>query len=79
MTRLSLPIILLLLIIPASHAQQANSGVEVYFSPKSGCTEAVVRELNAAKSTALVQAYSFTSAPIAKALVAAWSRPMNGA
>ena len=36
--------------------------------------EAVVRELDAAKATVLVQAYSFTSAPIAKALVNAHKR-----
>jgi phosphatidylserine/phosphatidylglycerophosphate/cardiolipin synthase-like enzyme len=48
--------------------------VEVYFSPRGGCTEAVVRELDAAKESVLVQAYSFTSAPIAKALVQAHNR-----
>ena len=50
------------------------SPIEVYFSPKGGCTEAVVRELRAAKRTVLVQAYSFTSAPIAKALIDAHKR-----
>jgi phosphatidylserine/phosphatidylglycerophosphate/cardiolipin synthase-like enzyme len=48
--------------------------VEVYFSPQGGCTEAVVKELDVAKESVLVQAYSFTSAPIAKALVAAHKR-----
>ena len=71
-------IILIGLSIPACLAQQALAQslpiIEVYFSPKGGCTEAVVRELNAAKSTVLVQAYSFTSAPIAKALVDAHKR-----
>jgi phosphatidylserine/phosphatidylglycerophosphate/cardiolipin synthase-like enzyme len=47
---------------------------EVYFSPKGGCTDAVIRELNKAKSTILVQAYSFTSTPIAKALLDAHKR-----
>jgi phosphatidylserine/phosphatidylglycerophosphate/cardiolipin synthase-like enzyme len=46
----------------------------VYFSPHGGCTEAVVEVLDAAKSEVLVQAYSFTSAPIAKALVNAHKR-----
>jgi hypothetical protein len=46
----------------------------VYFSPCGGCTEAVVEALGRAKSTVLVQAYSFTSAPIAKALVEAHRR-----
>jgi phosphatidylserine/phosphatidylglycerophosphate/cardiolipin synthase-like enzyme len=48
--------------------------IEVYFSPKGGCTEAVVRELNAAKTSVLVQAYSFTSASIAKALLESHKR-----
>ena len=42
---------------------------EVYFSPHGGCTDAIVRELDKAKSTILVQAYTFTSAPSAKALL----------
>ena len=46
----------------------------VYFSPRGGCTEAVVSALGQAKSTVLVQDYSFTSAPIAKALVDAAKR-----
>jgi phosphatidylserine/phosphatidylglycerophosphate/cardiolipin synthase-like enzyme len=48
--------------------------IDVYFSPKGGCTETIVKELDAAKSSVLVQAYSFTSAPIAKALVDAHKR-----
>ena len=48
--------------------------ITVYFSPKGGSTEAVVRELEAAKSMVRVQAYSFTSAPIARALVHAHNR-----
>jgi phosphatidylserine/phosphatidylglycerophosphate/cardiolipin synthase-like enzyme len=47
---------------------------EVYFSPHGGCTDAIVRELNKAKSTILIQAYPFTSAPIAKALLNAHER-----
>jgi len=46
----------------------------VYFSPHGGCTEAVVEALGKAKSTVLVQAYSFTSASIARALVDAHKR-----
>jgi phosphatidylserine/phosphatidylglycerophosphate/cardiolipin synthase-like enzyme len=48
--------------------------LSVCFSPKGGCTEAIVQELDRAKVSILVQAYSFTSAPIAKALVAAHER-----
>lgn len=47
---------------------------KVYFSPKGGATEAVVAALSQAKKSVLVQAYSFTSAPIAAALKAAHDR-----
>ena len=62
--------------IPACLAQDISQTplIEVYFSPKGGCTEAVVRELDAAKTSVLVQAYSFTSTPIAKALLMAHKR-----
>ena len=39
--------------------------IAVYFSPHGGCTDGIVRELDAAKESVLVQAYEFTSAPIA--------------
>jgi hypothetical protein len=48
--------------------------VAVYFSPSGGATDAVVREVNAATQQIRMQAYSFTSAPIAKALVDAHKR-----
>ena len=38
--------------------------VSVYFSPHGGCTEAIVRELGAARKQVLMQAYSFTSARV---------------
>ena len=58
---------------PASQPLNSSSW-QAYFSPTGGCTVAVVKELNSAKSNILVQAYSFTSAPIAKALVDAYKR-----
>jgi phosphatidylserine/phosphatidylglycerophosphate/cardiolipin synthase-like enzyme len=51
-----------------------DATVHAYFSPNGGCTEAIVEALGQAKQTILVQAYSFTSAPIAKALVDAHKR-----
>jgi hypothetical protein len=33
-------------------------GIEVYFSPKGGCTDAVVKALGDAKQTVYVQAYA---------------------
>ncbi len=60
----------------AAQAQlfQSVGTTDVYYSPKGGATAAVVQEIAAAKSEILVQAYSFTSAPIAKALVDARKR-----
>jgi len=56
--------------LPASPQEKpVTCNWEVYFSPHGGCTEAIIKELNKAKNTILVQAYSFTSAPIAKALL----------
>lgn len=46
----------------------------VYFSPKGGCTQAIVDALGQAKQSVLVQAYSFTSYPIAQALIDAEKR-----
>ena len=48
--------------------------MEVFFSPKGGCTEAIIEEISHAKKEILIQAYSFTSAPIAKALLDAHKR-----
>jgi phosphatidylserine/phosphatidylglycerophosphate/cardiolipin synthase-like enzyme len=58
----------------APQARADGNQPEVYFSPHGGCTEAVVREIAAARSTVNVQAYSFTSAPIAQALADAEAR-----
>ncbi len=67
--------LILALVLLATSLQAAE--IKVFFSPKGGCTEAVVQNLKNAKSNVLVQAYSFTSAPIAKALVDAHKRGVN--
>jgi phosphatidylserine/phosphatidylglycerophosphate/cardiolipin synthase-like enzyme len=46
----------------------------VCFIPGGNCTDAIVQALSDAQRTILVQAYSFTSAPIAKALLDAHTR-----
>jgi phosphatidylserine/phosphatidylglycerophosphate/cardiolipin synthase-like enzyme len=58
-------------------AQQGPQDLKAFFSPNGGCTQAVVDALNAAKKTILVQAYSFTSVPIAKALADAKHRGVD--
>jgi phosphatidylserine/phosphatidylglycerophosphate/cardiolipin synthase-like enzyme len=52
----------------------SEEGVSCYFSPKGGCTEAVVEEIGRAQHEIQMQAYSFTSKDIAGALVDAHRR-----
>ena len=59
---------------PAPRATTTLSAVTVCFTPGGNCTDAIVQALGDAKRTILVQAYSFTSAPIAKALLDAHKR-----
>lgn len=51
-----------------------NTPLQGFFSPNGGCTEAIIQEISNAKKEILVQAYSFTSQPIAKALLSAHKR-----
>src|SRR5262245_5843161 len=48
--------------------------VDVKFSPKGGCSDAVIRELATARDSIRVMAFSFTHDPIVDALVAAHKR-----
>jgi phosphatidylserine/phosphatidylglycerophosphate/cardiolipin synthase-like enzyme len=50
---------------------------EVFFSPNGGVTDAIVREIGKARQEILVQAYSFTSKPIVKALLDAKKRSIS--
>jgi phosphatidylserine/phosphatidylglycerophosphate/cardiolipin synthase-like enzyme len=75
---------LILLPLPLTGCDKTPSGttvppnqIAVYFSPNGGCTDAIVKALGDAKTSVLVQAYSFTSAPIAKALVDAHKRGVS--
>jgi phosphatidylserine/phosphatidylglycerophosphate/cardiolipin synthase-like enzyme len=79
MKRFSLSILLFFLLsFPALVHSQDKSipcpTVTVYFSPNGGCSQAIVNQLDKARTSILMQAYSFTSAPIAKALLNAHKR-----
>uniref|UniRef100_B8DIZ8 phospholipase D n=1 Tax=Nitratidesulfovibrio vulgaris (strain DSM 19637 / Miyazaki F) TaxID=883 RepID=B8DIZ8_NITV9 len=50
---------------------------EVYFSPRGGATEAIVKHVRQAKHTVYVLAYSFTSPAISQALIEAKLRGVN--
>jgi phosphatidylserine/phosphatidylglycerophosphate/cardiolipin synthase-like enzyme len=60
--------------IPMPGQPSSPGGMTVCFTPGGNCTDLIVKALSEAKSSILVQAYSFTSAPIAKALLDAHQR-----
>ena len=62
------------LVVVGSAQTYRPESVEVFFSPNGGATDACVRAIGGAKKEIHVQAYSFTSLPIAKALVEAKRR-----
>ena len=78
-----IPLLVILLLAGGCKGQQQAKPLPrpgeaaVHFSPGGGCTDAVVSALGQARRTVLVQAYSFTSAPIAKALVDAHKRSVK--
>jgi phosphatidylserine/phosphatidylglycerophosphate/cardiolipin synthase-like enzyme len=60
---------------PSSRVEEASCAtVEVCFTPGEDCTAKIVQVIGQAKTSILVQAYSFTSAPIARALLEAHKR-----
>ena len=54
-----------------------NCPAQVFFSPNGGCQDAVVAAIDGAKREIRVQAYSFTSAPIAGSLKRAHDRGVD--
>lgn len=60
--------------LPAVDFVLNKTPAQVYFSPNGGCTDAIINEIDQAKTEVLVQAYSFNSTPIAKALLSAHKR-----
>jgi phosphatidylserine/phosphatidylglycerophosphate/cardiolipin synthase-like enzyme len=74
--------ILLLLVCTISLAnaepfQHTSLNYQVCFTPGGECTQDIVNAIADAKKQILVQAYSFTSAPIARALVDAHKRGVD--
>ncbi|MBP2649823.1 MAG: phospholipase D/transphosphatidylase [Firmicutes bacterium] len=59
------------------HTVPAVGSIDVAFSPEGGITNMLIGELNAAKKTIHVQAYSFTSNEIIKALIDAKKRGVD--
>jgi phosphatidylserine/phosphatidylglycerophosphate/cardiolipin synthase-like enzyme len=70
-------ILVLLFIHPSAYPAEItlnNAPTQVCFNPNGGCTDAIIKQIDSAKSEILEQAYSFTSSPINKALVQAHKR-----
>jgi phosphatidylserine/phosphatidylglycerophosphate/cardiolipin synthase-like enzyme len=74
MKKKALPLLWLILFLGATCGLAQAGSIRVYFSPHGGCTDAILCEINQAKSEILLQAYSFTSQPIAQALIRAHKR-----
>lgn len=80
MLRYSIPVLLILYAVfqflssTQAHQIPAEGTIDVYFSPKGGAADAIIREINHAGDEIFVQAYSFTSTPIAEALLNAHKR-----
>lgn len=72
--KLAFLFVLALSLTAAESQTYKPESVQVYFSPNGGATEACIAAIRAAKKSIHVQAYSFTSAPIAGALVEAKKR-----
>ena len=64
---------------PTVHVRPAASQDNIYlfFSPRGSATDAVVDQINQARDTLHIQAYQFTSAPIAEAVVNARKRSVQ--
>ena len=62
------------LLSPSSPQPSTVGGTTVCFTPGWNCTDLIVQAISGAKTSLLVQAYSFTSTPIAKALLDAHKR-----
>jgi len=60
--------------VTSANAPAAKPRLQVLFSPNGGCTEAIVDALGKARTSIDIQAYSFTSAPIAEAVAKAYER-----
>lgn len=76
----SLIVLLILGLTPAATFAtdpESKPRVEVFFSPNGGCTDRIVSEIESAMTQIRVQAYSFTSARIAGAILAAKNRGID--
>jgi phosphatidylserine/phosphatidylglycerophosphate/cardiolipin synthase-like enzyme len=74
MKKKALTLLWLILFLGATCSLAQAGSIRVYFSPNGGCTDAILGQIDQAKTEILLQAYSFTSKPIAQALIRAHKR-----
>ena len=74
MKKKALTLLWLILFLGATGSLAQPGSIRVYFSPNGGCTDAILAQINQAKTEILIQAYSFTIQPIAQALIRAQKR-----
>lgn len=55
----------------------ANNDIDVAFSPKGGSLELVLKAINSSKKSICMATYSFTSKPVAEAILAAKNRGVD--
>lgn len=63
--------------IPVAPRTEPAAQIQVYFSPRSGCTQAIVAALAQAQREVLVMSYQMTSDVLATALIDASKRGVN--
>ena len=79
MKKIFIPVYLLLFTVLPIFADtfSPTATYQVCFTPGENCTQEVVDIINKAKKQILVQAYAFTSTPIARALIQAKQRGVD--
>lgn len=75
--RLFLVLAALAVLLPAMPPSAEATGIEACFTPGEDCTSRIVGAIDRARHTVLVQAYSFTAWPIARALMKAHDRGVD--
>ncbi len=77
MKKIIFVVLLVLPLVCNADTFSPNAYYQVCFTPNTNCTAKIVRAIKKAKKSILVQAYSFTSQPIIKALASAKYRGIN--
>lgn len=77
MKRVIFVVLLVISLVCSADTFLPNAYYQVCFTPNTNCTAKIVRAIKEARRSILVQAYSFTSRPIIKALASAKYRGID--